>query len=492
MNAISKILKIFDTSDTVINERRSVVDLLFYTTVGNLPSSSTELLEVINSIPERDSFKMIFTSDSENSLEITNKCNVNIDFSPLFTDADSDEGILVKITIDKTIQNNIFSVYCFEKFTNDLLDLSITKLMAWFSDSLSDSEYLVFQLFDSDFSMTTSTIAFVSDKESRFSPNIFRLERLQTCKETGNFYNMSEYELIPDDFNIEGIEPDINPYRCVFDRLKTIFSAIYTASSASILENELNIQINGQRNLTCDSQLDWIQKNDYLYSIYSWVYTEGNPVDKVLIARNVMSLHCKHSDLFTLDDKTYSAIKSNYELYLRNDVEQYLNLIKEFSAFISGIVTQVGEYATTILGKFKKNLMAIGIFFLTVMIPRIGSSQGWDIIFTRDVLYLLQLILFGSIVYLIICGAELKYKMRKIRKGYDDLKENYENVLSSDEIDEILKKDELLTATINHVKKSSVIWGIIWGAMVVLGVVIIEFLTINRGLFTWLVDKIFG
>ena len=490
MDVISKIPEIFNAEGIVI-ERRAVVYLAFSTVVKKIPSDLVELIEIINSIPNRDNFKMILTSDdNENRLELSNENIVDIDFAPLIADAKLDDGIYVQITIDKTVENNVFSVYCFDKFSDDLLKLPTITLMKWFSELFSNSEHLIFQLFDADFSMTTSTIAFIPDEEFKFKANIARGERLLVCKDIGNFYNMSEFELIPDDFNIEGIEPEDNPFRDIFDRLKSIFALIYTASSASILADELSIQINGQRNLTCVSQLDSTQNNEILYLIYMWIYTEGNIVDKVLIARNVMSLHCRNLDLFDLDDKAYAAIKSNYELYLRNNVEQYLALIKEISTYILEVVTQIGDYATTILGKFKKNLMVIGIFFLIVMIPRFDSTRDLDVVFTRDVLYLLQLVLIGSMLYLAICWIELAYKMKKIEKGYNALKENYQTVLSDNEINNILKNDELLTKNVKIVRKSSIIWASIWGFVLVGGIVVIEFFTENRGLITWFLGRI--
>jgi len=490
MDVVAKVPEIFNAEGIVI-ESRAVVYLAFSSVMQDLPSETDELIAVINSIPKRDHFKMVLTSDSENRMELCNKEDIeNIDFDPLTNYANNDDGVYVQITIDKTVQNNLFSVYCFEKFSEDLLKLPTITLMKWFSEALTDAQYLIFQLFDdTDFFMTTNTIAFTTGTGIGFKPSLARRERIQACKEIGNFYNMGEYELIPDDFNIKNIESEKSNFRAVFDRLKTIFSIIYTASSASILADDLSIQINGQKNLNCTMQLNKIHKNEYLHKIYEWIYTEGNVVDKVLIARKVMSLHCSHLDIFAFDNKVYSAIKSNYELYLKNNIEQYLAMIKEFSIFISEIITQISSYSVIILGKFKKNIMAIGIFFLIVMIPRLGSSQ-WNVFFSRDIVYLFQILLFGSVLYLIISWVELKYKVRKIGQGYIALKENYENVLSESEINDILKDDELLTRNLKSVRTSSIIWASIWGFTLLFGIVIIELFTGSRGLFTWLLVRI--
>ena len=182
MDVVSKIPEIFNAEGIVI-ESRAVVYLAFSTAVKEIPSDLDELIAVINSIPDRDHFKMVLTSDSENRLEFSNKEDdiEDIYFSPLTSGANKDDGVYVQITIDKTVQNNIFSVYCFDKFSEDLLKLPIITLMKWFSEAFSDSEYLLFHLFDTDFSLTTSTIAFLSEP-GHFKPNISRRARIQACK----------------------------------------------------------------------------------------------------------------------------------------------------------------------------------------------------------------------------------------------------------------------------------------------------------------------
>lgn len=60
--------------------------------------------------------------------------------------------------------------------------------------------------------------------------------------------------------------------------------------------------------------------------MYSWIFTDGNAADKAIIARNVLSLHCKYSSLIDIDELAFASMQSNYNLYLRNNVNQYLEL----------------------------------------------------------------------------------------------------------------------------------------------------------------------
>ena len=238
-------------------------------------------------------------------------------------------------------------------------------------------------------------------------------------------------------------------------------------------------------------KLNDIQENKKWLSIYSWIYTDGNSTDKSLIAHNVISLHCKYAALLDVDDKVFDSIKSNYRLYLRNNVGQYLDLKRDISKFIQNVVAQVGDYAVSILNKFKANLIAIFAFLFTVVLTRIGTTQKWEDIFTRHTIYLIEVVLLGSLGYLIICIFEAIYKLNKTRHAYSELKNNYKEILSEAEIKEAFGDDKLLKDTESSVENGMIVWSIAWGVLLIAAIIIIETLTVNKGILVWLWNKMF-
>ena len=68
----------------------------------------------------------------------------------------------------------------------------------------------------------------------------------------------------------------------------------------------------------------------------------------MLIAHNVMSLYCKYESFLNIDETMFDAIKTNYNLYLRTNVSQYLDMKRDIGKFIQNIVTQVSDYALSI------------------------------------------------------------------------------------------------------------------------------------------------
>ena len=164
---------------------------------------------------------------------------------------------------------------------------------------------------------------------------------------------------------------------------------------------------------------------------------------------------------------------------------------RDIAKFIQNVVAQVGDYAVAVLGKFKANLIAIFGFLFTVVLTKIGGTQKWDEIFTRHTIYLIELFVGGSLVYLVLSFFEIRFKLKKTKQGYIELKKNYQDVLSNAELKEAFNDDKLLHDTEQSAKRGMIGWSIAWGILLFIAIIIIEVFTINHGLIVWLWNKLF-
>jgi uncharacterized membrane protein (GlpM family) len=474
-----QIKKCFHIEDINTAERMKVVEISFEVEAQHLPSISAirNLLEIP---PSRDTVKIVFIDESDNYISLSNK-NLSKEEGEYVSSCQNfipDEIIKVNITIDKEISENTFSVYNFQLFAEDIIAQPIENIMRSFSLLLSDSEYLLFDLFEQEYFFTTGTMTFAPHSKNIVNKHYYRSKRLQDCKDTAYFYNISMYNLLPDDFHIE-IDFENNPLTTLFNKLTSLLSLVYISSYASIVEGKLKLQINGQRNVDFCYSIDAVKSNAELYKIFNWIYTDGSSIDKAIIARNIISLHCKFSDIIDVDEKTLSSIQSNFNLYLKNNVTQYLELKSKLAEFICDIVSKTGDYATVLLDKFKTNLFAIFGFLFTVVLANIVSDQPLDNIFTKDITGIIECVLLGSIVYLIICVIELNYQVNKICESYNALKENYKSVLSHIDINEIFNNDKLINNMRKTVRRGMVTYIIIWMVFLIMSFVFIEKLSSN-------------
>lgn len=486
----SEVKQRFNVANILVSERMDTVETSSQISITVQDFLNFEVIQSICSlVPTRDTLIMTFKNNSGELLIVSNKQSKKYDVVSFTDGMTTCEYIEVQIQIDKTVYENRFSIYDFESFANDLVNRPVTDVLKWFSVHLASLEYLVFEVFDGNVSFSTGTMAFTSCKDILFTPKLNRGNRLYACKEISYFFNMSMYEVIPDDFIIAGIEQSDNHLKNLFGRLSTMLSLIYSATSASIHDDILNIQINGLRTSNSTINLNDIEENTNWLSVYSWIYTEGNPTDKSLIAHNVISLHCKYAPLMEIDKKAFDSIRSNYRLYLRANVGNYLDLKRDISKFIQGTISQVGEYTISILSKFKTNLLAIFVFLFTVVITRIGATQRWEEIFTRHTIYLIEVVLIGSLGYLMVCIFEACYKFRKTKQSYYMLKKNYSDILTDEEIKEAFNNDAQIIKATTSVKKGMIGWSVVWGVALITAIIFIEMFAMFGGLFVLILDN---
>lgn len=100
-------------------------------------------------------------------------------------------------------------------------------------------------------------------------------------------------------------------------------------------------------------------------------------------------------------------------------------------------------------------------------------------------------VLFGSVIYLVICLFETKYKMRKVYDSYTALKKNYSSVLTPDDINLAFDEDRLMTEMSNEVTKGMCRYACLWGIFILVSFLAIEIVSSEP--FAWpLLQKLFS
>lgn len=114
---------------------------------------------------------------------------------------------------------------------------------------------------------------------------------------------------------------------------------------------------------------------------------------------------------------------------------------------------------------------------LTVILANVVSDKPLDNIFTRDITLILEAVLLGSVVYLIICISETKYKVKKVQDSYDALKANYSSLLTSEDIAQAFGNDKLITKMVNEVNSGIIRYSLLWGLFILFSLVAIEIIS---------------
>lgn len=473
MNYIVAITTLFQCDHHRISERSKILDIEFDFAVEALPEY-VQAAELIKSFPPRDRVVLSLTNENDDVFYLSSEgLSSQHEYDLFKEECEYSERLSAKVSVNKSIQNNIISIYDFSCFSQELCELTLDGMLTTFSALLSESSQLIFEVFDKDVFFKTKTMLFSSAPQKAVFEPFERKRRLSMCAETTHFYDQIRYPVLPDDFQIE-IDFENNPLSETFDKLSSILSLVYLSSSSSISQGVLDGHITGQRALEFQCECASITPNPELYRIYNWIYTDGNATDKALIARNILSLHCRFSNIQKIDGKTFASIQSNYNLYLKDNVTQYIQLTNKLAEFISEVVSKTGDYAISMLEKFRTNLFAIFGFLFTVILANIVSDKPIDNIFTRDITFIIEVVLFGSIVYLVICIFEIRYKVKKIRDSYNALKNNYSSVLTEDDLERAFKNDQLMTEMEKEINKGIRRYSCLWGLFIIFSLIAIE------------------
>ena len=490
MNYITAIMSLFQGSDHRISERSKILDVEFNYSIGSFPQYS-QLVDLIHSFPQRDNIVISLKNENDDLFYLSSQdLSSQQKYDSYQRDCEYSEQMSAKISINKNVKNGVISIYDFSSFAQELSELPLESLLSSFSALLSESNQLIFEVFDKEILFKTKTMMFSSASQEVVLDPFDREHRINVCSETTHFYEQAIYQVLPDDFHIE-INFEGNPLSEMFDKITHVLSLIYLSSSASLNHEILEIQVTGQRTLEFQCQYATVIPNPELYKIYNWIYTGGNSTDKALIARNIFCLHCRFSDIQKIDGKTFASIQSNYNLYLKDNVSQYIQLTNKLAEFISEEVAKTGDYAISMLEKFKANLLAIFGFLFTVVLANIVSDSPLDNILTHDVTFILEAVLFGSAIYLVVCVFETKYKMRRVYDSYTALKKNYSSVLTPEDINLAFDEDHLMTEMRNEVTKGMRRYTCLWGMFILVSFLAIEIVSSEP--FAWpLMQKLFS
>lgn len=337
------------------------------------------------SVNEADPFSFNL---KENSNQISLWENIN-------TIIDEESILTLTYRVGKNKVDSTISIYELEVFTDFLLEQKLLFLLNHFHKNIDLSTLNKFEVHNDasgQIYFQNSTILFASVNRSveTYQPatNETRDIVLRNRILNTNPQNFSKYNFIPNDFSgiYEG-EPT-NIFN-LFNKIKVVFAASYLANVSDIKSHNNTIQLGiiGHNYLEVTSDiknLNFSFANSF-YEIYKWVYMNADINDRIDLARNIITRYFKFDqDKWNLPLDTLSSIQSAHAIYLKENVEKYIetkNKVAEITTELSVKSRDVADYFIT---TFKNNNLTLLTYFISIFIFNSLSDNSDKKIFTEE------------------------------------------------------------------------------------------------------------
>lgn len=443
------------------------------TTPLNLDTAILNYAFVLNSPDEISLSIRVNDGDEIYSNNIDEVSKLIEDYNYAIEICDEIQKIYFYIKIIKNTKNLMCSIYSLDSLYK-FLDKNISNSLKALK-KLKDFHINKFILYCED------NLRYCSDLFHFLSPETLTIDAssdtncyLEKMKLHCNFVNYKSFDFTPENFKFNGLISN-KKLKDLLSKYQLLFILIYIFDTSSIDNDLVTLKLTGYKILNFEINFKTLSSNSisYYYDIFKWVYTEGTVSDKIVLARNILSIYLLNSSSIDIDSSVMKAIESNYRLYLNENVDKYLELK---SKIIESIVSEnkaITDLISSVYDNFLKNLGAIGTFFITTIIMNSFSEKTFLDIFTKDITLISIALIIISLGFLWLTLKEAKQKRKNIIKIYYRIKLSYNDLLVKNDIENIYKKDRYFKKEIRNLDEKIRTYKNFWIFVVVVFFVLI-------------------
>lgn len=443
------------------------IDTVEITRTGKfiIPSIETFKVEFLN---PRDklflTFKMgdneaVHYSTEKNYADFYSECQSQLKLR-------SDEAIKLVIRIEKKNVNDTISIYNSGDFCTYICRLSILNVEAIFCQVIKSP--IFFDILFDDLILHTQSILFDKienkDKIPLFNCLAQRSERGDAVKSICHTNLRHNGNFLPEDFFIKESESVPLILRTFFDRIALLYAISYIFDNVSIEDNLIRFRLNGYKTIIGEiifNEINTDSLKEYI-SIYEWCYNEGNLIDKIGITRNILSLHLESINNLTLGGNPLFSILSNYEIYRKQNIKQYVEIRNKLSDHLLDLKDKADKIVDNFASDFKKSIFAFVSFFASIVVVQVLRNGDFVNVFSIDATLLSIAFLIIATLFFIASKWELSQQYRRYEEMYKNLKLRQKDLLNDDDLTRILNDDADYKANIKYIQEKKKIYSNLW------------------------------
>ena len=394
-------------------------------------------------IPDRDAVSIyIYESDDEDddvAISYHSTQNNWAEFYSDYANLNKNEKRLIKIGISKKVGSDCHSIYNYGLFCAFLEESQPFALIGQLSDFSKDGIYVFEWNDDSIPTFITSKFHFRSKGKIVSSETTIKTldERSRSISKASYLCSSTGFKgtLLPED--LFPINTEDSLLKRLFGKLSMLYAFCFLLDYTFIEKNELKYKLNGFKSIAGTFDLSKpIEESTQkiIYNIYLWGYQGGDIDDKILIIRNILSLNIDITT-FNVHPNTFDAIISNYKIYQKENVRQYLdlrnNIVRDIKRYQDSIISAIDNFEDT----FKKmSISLLSFFFISVVLSILSFALSSNRHIPDAVLLCCIALCIISLWYYRRERKWLVDRITYLESRFKDSKKYYEDLLGKEEL----------------------------------------------------------
>lgn len=454
----------------------------------HLPGSA-ELMSFLERVPERDDVLVTYRIESLDDLVLTGRSQGDVDnflsgLESKLTLRDEEDSVELSFFVTKKVSSGVMSVYSIDDLAEFWAEGGLVSSLKKIESFVSQAH--VFFVNGLKSSAQTSSLKFLPFETAGYSSEKARGNRESIYAQrdkTSHFANASQFSFIPEDFCFDDVDPLLEPKVApLFQELLLVSSLVYLCDFSKFDDmGNIHFRLGGYRLFSKDISAEEripVAGGEY-FDIYKWAYGDGDVIDKVGLARNIISLHLDNDDLIRVQSGTLQSISSGYQVYLKDNVKQYIEIKNKLSEFIQGSSEKASDIAKNVGGYYKNSIWTMYSFFISVFLIRVLSKDN-QVLVTDEVFVLF--IAFAIITLIIMKYAlnELEDEKSRFIESYQSLKSRYCDLLIPDDLDRILESDRQHIADLKYIEKKKQDYRWLWGLSISVVFIVVSLLWVTK------------
>lgn len=399
---------------------------------------------------------------------------------------DSDDFVKFSIEITEKTQAHKVDVFNAEKFFTYLSSLSLQVLFEKikFFNINQSIEFRFWEKFDSFNSDSLYFHSVYPDNQSVSQCPVIsegqRRKKIENRDKASHFVNAQDNSFIPEDFEIINGRPHAGIEK-VLNGVFGVLNIVYMSDFSSLKEDDLDVRVKGYKLVSEKMVFSKFKESSWscLYEIYKWTYSDGNFSDKIGLARNVISIHLSNDSLFSLDQGAADSVKSGYDLYLKENVKQYIEIKNKVNDFLFSQSDKAQNLVDGLFSNLKASIWTISTFFISIFLIRVVTGKSLQGAVTYEVLLVSLLLVFITFIYVVFVYKSLKEDKERLLEKYSEVRDRYKYLMNDNDLNKIIDVEKIVKKENEYIQKRSFNYMKIWGAVSASFIILISVLYFN-------------